>query len=229
MTYIIAEIGINHNGRLDLALDLIDAAARAGADAAKFQLFHMEHLKQYQLDEKQIAFLARACHHRGIEFLCTPFDRQAVDFLTPLVSQFKIGSGQANDPDFVAYVVSKGLPVILSTGMSDVTKIRQVLDRMLGPFSLLHCVSLYPTPPEKANLRRIDQLRYDFGCKVGYSDHTEGIDIALAAVALGAHIIEKHVTLDKTMEGPDHRASITPDELRNLVIGARNIEKALKH
>lgn len=225
---IIAEAGINHNGDMSLAKRLVDVSVEAGADAVKFQLFHIEHLKWCQLSETQIGDLAEYCKGR-IEFLCTPFDKESVDFLTPLVKSFKVGSGQAKDLDFLSYVGSKGLPVILSTGMVEVSEIRHSLTVLDVPVTLLHCVSLYPTPPEKADLGRMVHLQRNFSCPVGYSDHTEGIDIALAATALGAVIIEKHLTLDKTMDGPDHKASITPDELNALVKGVRNIQLAVNH
>ena len=226
MTYIIAEAGINHNGDMSLALKLIDAAVEAKADAVKFQLFHVERLKQYQLNEVQMRTLKSYCDGK-IEFLCTPFDRAAVDTLDKLVSTFKIGSGQANQ-DFLSYVSAKGKPMIISTGMSELSEIRHSVSDVEVPFTLLHCVSLYPTPPEKADLQRMLTMKRGFSCPIGYSDHTEGIDIALAAVALGAAVIEKHVTLDKSMQGPDHKASITPEELKALVKGVKRIEESLK-
>lgn len=226
-TFIICECGVNHNGDMSLALKLIDAAVKAKADAVKFQLFHIEKLKQYQLNEVQMRTLKSYCDQYKIEFLCTPFDKESVDFLTPLIQKFKIGSGQANDVEFLTHVNSKGKPIILSTGMSDLSDIRHSLTVVDVPVTLLHCVSLYPTPPEKADLQRMLAMKRGFSCPIGYSDHTEGIDIALAAVALGATVIEKHLTLDKSMVGPDHKASITPDELKALVNGVRNIECSL--
>ncbi len=226
MTYIIAEAGVNHNGDMSLAKRLIDAAVDAKADAVKFQLFHRESLKWCQLTEAQMGILRRYCGDR-ITFLCTPFDKEAVDFLADIVSAFKIGSGQAKDLDFLDYVAKKGKPIILSTGMMDVSEIRHSLTVMDVPVTLLHCVSLYPTPPEKADLQRFLSMKRGFALPVGYSDHTEGIDIALAAVALGAEMIEKHLTLDKTMDGPDHKASITPEELAALVSGTKRINSAL--
>lgn len=223
---IIAEIGINHNGDMNLAHRLIDAAVKAKADAVKFQLFHIERLKQYQLNEAQMKLLFNYCKECGIDFLCTPFDKEAVDALEELVPLYKIGSGQANDQSFVEYVALKGKPIILSTGMSEFSDIRHSIANVEVPVTLLHCVSLYPTPPEKANLRRMQEMMLSFSCPVGYSDHTEGIEISLAAVALGAKVIEKHITLDKSMEGPDHKASITPEELTALVVGIRKIEAA---
>ena len=224
---IIAEIGVNHNGDMSLARVLIDECVKAGADAVKFQLFHIEKYKHLQISESQVELLHYYCQDRNIEFLCTPFDIQAVDFLAGLVPIFKIGSGQSNDQDFVDHVASKGKPIILSTGMSEFSDIRNVLGNVEVPVTLLHCVSLYPTSPEKANLRRMQEMMLNFSYPIGYSDHTQGIDIALAAKALGAKIIEKHVTMDKDMDGPDHKSSITPEELGDLVRGVKSIESAL--
>ena len=235
---IIAELGINHNGDLSLARTLINAAAAAGADIAKFQNYHCEllappgdkreMLRQYQISEVQTLYLKGCCDKVGIEFCSTPFDKQAVDFLTPLVKRFKIGSGQSKDVDFVSYVASKGKPIILSTGMSDFDDIRHSLSRVKleVPLTILHCVSQYPTLPENANLVRMQKMMLNFECEVGYSDHTTGIDIALAAKALGAKVIEKHFTLDTKMEGPDHSSSITYPELKALVDGCRRIDLA---
>lgn len=233
---IIAEAGINHNGDMSLALRLINAAVEAGADSVKFQLYKSEKiappgekrdmLRQFQFHVEQMATLKRYCDDFGIEFMCTPFDVESVDELEPLVKRYKIGSGQANDIMFLDHVASKEKPIILSTGMSEFPDIRHVLGALDMPVTLLHCVSIYPTPPEKANLQRMIQMQKSFSLPIGYSDHTEGIDIALAAVALGAVMVEKHLTLDKSMPGPDHKASITPDELKALVHGARRIKSA---
>ena len=223
---IIAEIGVNHNGDMSLARELVDQCVKAGADAVKFQLFHIEKYKEFQLSEDQIGQLHDYCKDK-VKFLCTPFDNQAIDFLADLVPFFKIGSGQANNSLFVEYVACKGKPIILSTGMSDFADIRHTLRNVEVPVTLLHCVSVYPTPPEKANLRRMRSMMLNFPCPVGYSDHTQGIDIALAAKALGAVIIEKHVTLDTEMDGPDHKSSITPEQLGDLVRGVKSIEAAL--
>ena len=227
MTYVIAEAGVNHQGDMSMALRLIDAAVAATADAVKFQLFHLEQYKHLQLDAVQMRTLKSYCDQYKITFLCTPFDKEAVDDLEKLVPVYKIGSGQAKDVDFLTHVNSKGKPIILSTGMAELSDIRHSLTVVDVPVTLMHCVSLYPTPPEKADLRRMQAMMKGFALPLGYSDHTEGIDIALAAVSLGATVIEKHLTLDKSMEGPDHKASITPDELKALVKGIRNIEAAL--
>jgi N,N'-diacetyllegionaminate synthase len=238
MTYIIAEAGINHNGDISLARRLIDAAVSAKADAVKFQLYQSEllappgekreMLRQYQFHVEQMTQLAAHCFDAGIEFLCTPFDMKSADQLEPLVRRYKIGSGQSNDIEFLGHVSSKGKPMIISTGMSEFGDIRHALTAVDVPVTLLHCVSLYPTPSNKANLQRMIQMKRSFAMPIGYSDHTEGIHIALAAVALGAEVIEKHITLDKTMPGPDHKASITPDELKALIRETREIERALE-
>ena len=217
---VIAEVGVNHNGNLWEAKELLREAAHAGADAVKFQMFSAENLERPELEQYEITAwemenIAAECSKIDIEFMCTPFDKQAVDFLDPLVKTFKIGSGQAGDLDFVQYVASKGKPMIISLGMLDHKWELKV------PVSWLHCVSLYPCPPEKANLQRMVKMKLD-----GYSDHTEGIEIALAAAALGAKIIEKHITLDKTQAGPDHICSAEPDEFKALVKGIRKIELA---
>ena len=226
MTFIIAEAGINHNGDMSLALKLIDAAVEAKANAVKFQLFRIEQYKNYQLTPVQMRTLESYCQQYGIQFLCTPFDKQCVDDLENIVEMYKIGSGQSKDLDFLAYVSSKGKPIVLSTGMSEFSDIRHSLTVIDVPVTLLHCVSKYPTEAKDANLVKMLRMMETFSCPVGYSDHTEGIDISLAAVALGATVIEKHLTLDKSMEGPDHKASITPQELKDLVKGIRRIESA---
>ena len=237
MTMIIAEGGINHNGDMSLALRLVDAAVRAGADAVKFQLYQAELLapegekrellRQCQLTPVQMRTLHSYCTEKKITFLCTPFDKESADHLEKLVPFYKIGSGQGKDLDFLFHVSAKGKPMMISTGMMDFADIRHSLTVVLPEVTLMHCASLYPTPPEKADLHRMQKMMRDFAYPVGYSDHTEGIAIALAAVALGATVIEKHLTLDKSMLGPDHRASITPDELTALVKECREIELAL--
>lgn len=237
MTYIIAEAGINHNGDMSIAMRLIDEAAEAGADAVKFQLYKaelltknekkLEILRKCQLSEEQIQKLKISCAHRKIEFLCTPFDKESADFLEPLVTKYKIGSGQAGDIEFLAHVSAKGKPMIISTAGLLFKDIRKLVTAVDVPYTLLHCVSKYPTPANKAKLYRMKDMMERLGVPIGYSDHTEGIDIALAAIALGATIIEKHLTLNKEMDGPDHKASITPEELAALVRGARNIDAAL--
>ena len=227
--FIIAEAGVNHNGNMSEAYDLIRQAKTAGADAVKFQCFssalfpepQRSICKPLELNYDQLQELHGYAKHCGIMWLCTPFDRDAVDFLDPLVPAFKIGSGQARDMDFVGYVAGKGKPMILSTGM--MKDYRSLPESIKGEFAILHCVSRYPTPPEMADLTRMNEWRCD-----GYSDHTKGIEITVAAVALGARIIEKHITLDRTQAGPDHTSSAEPRQFADMVRMIRNVEKAIK-
>jgi N,N'-diacetyllegionaminate synthase len=255
--FVVAEAGVNHNGDLELARRLIDAAQAAGADAVKFQTFRSEALVSrhapkaaYQRattgdDQSQAEMLAHLeltleqhvelrdhCAKRGIVFFSTPFDEPSVEALAELgVALFKVPSGEIINLPLLARIASKGKPLIVSTGMSTLEEVAAAVDaiRAAGdpPVALLHCVSAYPAPVEEMNLRAMETLRDRFGCPVGLSDHTLGIAVALGAVARGAAIVEKHVTLDKTLPGPDHRASLEPDELAELVRGIRTIEAAL--
>lgn len=255
--FVIAEAGVNHNGDLQMARALIDVAVEAGADAVKFQTFRAELLAtadapkaEYQLQatgdsESQLAMLRRLelsagapselqsyCNERGIIFLSTPFDEEAVDLLDELgVPAFKISSGDVTNSPLLEYVASKGKPVILSTGMSELSELIEAVSvlNIAGCENpvLLHCVSNYPAEPAEVNLRAMQTMRSAFDVPVGFSDHTEGIDVSLAAVALGACVIEKHFTLDRTLPGPDHRASLEPAELRALVRSIRRVETAL--
>ena len=255
--FVVAEAGVNHNGDLKIARALIDVAVEAGADAEKFQTFRADHLvtpdapkAEYQLKttndaESQFEMLRRLelsadahrelqsyCHARGIIFLSTPFDEEAVDLLDELgVPAFKISSGDLTNSPLLEHVASKGKPVILSTGMSELSELIEAVSVLNtagceNPL-LLHCVSNYPAQPAEVNLRAMQTMRSAFDVPVGFSDHTEGIDVALAAVALGACVIEKHFTLDRTLPGPDHRASLEPAELRELVRSIRRVESAL--
>lgn len=255
--FVIAEAGVNHNGDLKMAQALIDVAAAAGADAVKFQTFRADLLAtanapkaEYQLQttgdaESQFEMLRRLelsadahrelqsyCHERGVIFLSTPFDEEAVDLLDELgVPAFKISSGDLTNSPLLEYVASKGKPVILSTGMSELSELIEAVSVLNtagceNPV-LLHCVSNYPAGASEVNLRAMQTMRSAFDVPVGFSDHTEGIDVALAAVALGACVIEKHFTLDRTLPGPDHRASLEPAELRELVQSIRRVEAAL--
>lgn len=256
---IVAEAGVNHNGRLELARELIDAAAAAGADAVKFQTFRAESLAipkapkaDYQLwttgdSESQVEMLRRLqlpldvypdllarCREKGVLFMSSPFDEESADFLDSLkMSLFKIPSGELTNLAFLAHVARKGKPLIISTGMSTLEEVAAAVNTVVhegsGQIILLHCVSRYPADPEDANLRAMATLAKAFGVPVGYSDHTLGITVPLAAVALGACVIEKHFTLDRTLPGPDHQASAEPDELASLVRGIRSVEKALGH
>ena len=255
--FVIAEAGVNHNGDLVLARKLIAAAAAAGADAVKFQTFRAEQvaaasapLAAYQkanvtAADSQLELLRRlelppaahdelqaVAHDHNLVFLSTPFDEGSVDLLDSLhVPAFKVPSGEVTNWPLLQHVAGKGKPVILSTGMSDLEEVAAAVDvlRRSGCTELvvLHCVSNYPANPSDVNLRAMAAIRKRCGVPVGYSDHTPGIEVALAAVALGACIIEKHFTLDRGLPGPDHRASLEPGELRALVAGIRTVECAL--
>lgn len=234
MTFIIAEAGCNHNGRWETGLDLIDAAKAAGADAVKFQMFNSQRLwgddriKHLELSEDALKAMRAHCREVGIEFICTPFGVPEVEFLTPLVKRWKVASGCLERFDLLAAVRSTGLPVILSTGMADMDRIQGAVEALGAP-TLLHCTSAYPCPVSEVNLSAMDALRSRWGasCKVGYSDHTGGIIIALAAVARGAEVLEKHLTLDRGQEGPDHKSSIEPKEFRIMVEAIRTIEQVI--
>jgi N,N'-diacetyllegionaminate synthase len=255
--FVIAEAGVNHNGNLDLARRLVDVAADAGADAVKFQSFRAETLASrsapkadYQIaatgsSESQFEMLKRLelsndAHHvlmahcaaRNILFLSTPFDEERADFLKSLgVPAFKISSGEITNLPFLAHVATKKKPILLSTGMSDLTEVGIAVETIRGAgggeLALLHCLTNYPADPAEANLRAMRTMADAFALPVGYSDHTPGIEVALAAVALGARLIEKHFTLDRALPGPDHAASLEPDELKALVLGVRTVESAL--
>lgn len=255
--YVIAEAGVNHNGSLELALQLVEAAAAAGADAVKFQTFSAARLataaapkaacQQQTTDpaESQRDMLASlelgrdahvlvrdACRDLGVAFLSTPFDEESADFLEELgVAAFKVPSGELTNLPFLSHVASKGRPLLVSTGMADLgeveTAVRTIECAGNRRFVLLHCVSEYPAAPSRANLRAIDTLAQAFGVPVGYSDHTPGLTTALAAVARGACVLEKHFTLDRGMTGPDHAASLEPHELAELVREVRSVESSL--
>jgi N-acetylneuraminate synthase len=255
--FVIAEAGVNHNGDPALARALIDAAADSAADAVKFQTFRTAALTSrtapkaaYQIEatgagESQSEMLVRLelstetlrtlqahAAARGIVFFSTPFDEASADTLGALgVPMFKIPSGEITNLPLLRHIAAKGKPIILSTGMSTVDEVAQALaaigDVADVPVAILHCVSAYPAPVGEVNLRAMDALRDRFGRPVGLSDHTLGVEIALAAVARGAAIVEKHLTLDKNLPGPDHRASLEPVEMTALVRGIRNIEAAL--
>lgn len=255
--FVIAEAGVNHNGDLKLAKQLVDAAVAAGADAVKFQTFHAEDLvvpnapkAQYQLlgtdrRESQYAMLKRLelsvkvhqelqeyAERCGIIFLSTPFDNDSIDFLAQLgVPLFKLASGELTNYFLLDHVASKGKPVILSTGMAFLEEVGDAIQVLQGggctEIILLHCTTNYPTLPIDCNLRAMVTLGEAFGLTVGYSDHSEGTEIPLAAVALGAHVLEKHLTLDRTLPGPDHQASLDPAGFAALVRGVRVVEASL--
>jgi N-acetylneuraminate synthase/N,N'-diacetyllegionaminate synthase len=251
--FVIAEAGVNHNGDLQMARDLVRIAARAGADAIKFQTFSADRLvtasapkAEYQVarsgaDESQHDMLKRLelsaedhrrlmadCEKDGILFLSSAFDQTSADLLEELgVVAYKVPSGEITNLPYLEHLAKKGRPLIVSTGMSTMEEIGRALETIGGvPVVLLHCTSLYPSPPEAANLRAMDSMRETFQVPVGYSDHTDGIWISLAAVALGADMIEKHLTIDRDLPGPDHAASLDPAGFRSLVEGVREVETA---
>jgi N-acetylneuraminate synthase len=255
--YVIAEIGVNHNGSVELAKELIDVAASAGADAVKFQTFSADDLvtsgarkAEYQsrntgddgtqhamlaaleLSETDFQELMSYCAEQPIDFLSTPFGPAQADMLERLgVSAFKVSSGDLTFHSFLAHLGAKGRPIILSTGMATLAEVEQALRTIdesgSAPVALLHCVSDYPADPGASNLRAMHTMVKAFGRPVGWSDHTLGTAVGFAAVALGARIIEKHITLDAGMEGPDHAASMEPVQFEEFVAGIRAIGGAL--
>ena len=283
--YVIAEAGVNHNGRMDLAYKLIDLAVEAGADAVKFQTFVTDRLvtktakkADYQINsgdagESQYAMLKRLeftksqfsdlqdyCHAREIDFLSTAFDTESLDFLCRdlKLARLKIPSGELTNAPFVLEHARTGRDLIVSTGMADIDEIKAALsviafgylykngeadptmlnfeeayssskgqELLSKKVTLLHCTTEYPTPLEEVNLRSIDSMRQLFGLEVGYSDHTKGLTVPVAAVAMGATVIEKHFTLDCSMEGPDHSASLGPNDLKAMMAAIRDTELAL--
>jgi N,N'-diacetyllegionaminate synthase len=258
-TLIIAEAGVNHNGSIELAFELIDAARDAGADVVKFQTFKAENLvtrsaakANYQLgttDSKETQFemikklelsddihlkLISRCKDKGIRFSSTGFDASSVNLLVELGVDFlKVPSGEITNLPYLRHVGSKGLPIILSTGMSTMQEVASALEILekagagRSNVTVLHCNTQYPTPLEDVNLRAMLSMQKELRVKVGYSDHTLGIEVPIASVSMGATVIEKHFTLDRTMDGPDHAASLEPSELKQMVVSIRNIEKAM--
>ena len=257
---IIAEAGVNHNGSLDLAKQLIDKAVEAGVDIIKFQTFKSEKLvsktarqAEYQQrnigkeDEGQLAMLKKLelsqqdheeligyCQEKGIRFFSTAFDMDSIDYLHSLnMNLWKIPSGEITNYPYLRKIAQYQEPVILSTGMCELEDIEAALNVLLEfgvkkeNITILHCNTEYPTPFADVNLKAMLEIGEKFGVQIGYSDHTKGIEVPVAAVALGAIVIEKHFTLDKSMEGPDHKASLEPDELKAMVSAIRNIEQAL--
>jgi N-acetylneuraminate synthase len=256
-TFVIAEAGVNHNGDMVLARALIDAAVAARADAVKFQTFvvdrlvtrtaataeYQQHafggeLSQYEmlarleLSAADHGMLVTHCADRGIEFMSTPFDPESARFLKRLgVRRIKISSGDVTNLPMLAVVGALGLPVILSTGMADLDEVADAVATLreagVPDLALLQCISNYPADPALTNLRVMDTFARTFGTPVGLSDHSTGTAVAIAAVARGAAYIEKHFTLDRALPGPDHQASLLPDELRTLVAAVRDVESAL--
>jgi N-acetylneuraminate synthase/N,N'-diacetyllegionaminate synthase len=254
--FIIAEAGVNHNGSIELAKKLIDAAKDAGADAVKFQTFKAENIvvknaekaeyqkettgegsqydmiKKLELTEEDFEELANYAKKKDILFLSSPFDKESVDLLYGLdVPVFKVGSGEITNFPLLKHIAKKEKPIILSTGISTLGEVEEALNVIrsegVEDVILLHCVSNYPARIEDVNLRAMGTLKQAFKIPVGFSDHTLGITVPIAAVALGACVIEKHFTLDRSLPGPDHKASLEPDELREMVKSIRDVGKAL--
>ena len=240
--FIIAEAGSNHNGSLEQAKELIDVAVESKADAVKFQLFKAERLsadKKTQEILKNLEFrrdwlkeLDEYAKRKDIMFLATPFDTEAVELLDRInTPAFKIASGDLTNLPLIKYIAEKGKPIILSVGLGSLDEIRAALDVIYSTgnenVALLHCVASYPTKPEDVNLNVIKTLKQKFQVPVGFSDHTMEVSVPIGAVALGANIIEKHFTLDRKMEGPDHPYALEPEELETMVKGIRDIEIAL--
>ncbi len=280
--FVIAEAGVNHNGSLDLAFQLIDAAKDAGADAVKFQTFttagvvvkgaskaayqvkatgadesQYEMIRKLELDRPQHEKLVLRCKQKNILFLSTPFDLPSLALLLDLgVPRLKLPSGEITNPRLLKKSASSGLPIILSTGMSTLGEVEAALGILASGYleasgkslppaeallaaegqaalaskvTLLHCTTEYPAPYADVNLRAMETLRQAFGLPVGYSDHTPDIFVCIGAVALGASVVEKHFTMDRTLPGPDHAASLEPGQLGQLVAGVRAMEAALGH
>lgn len=255
--FIIAEAGVNHNGNMNIAKKLIDAASEAGADAVKFQTFKAENLvcknaekaayqlettdksesqydmlRKLELTREQHIELIEYCKTRHIMFLSTPFDIESLSMLVELgVSMIKIPSGEITNLPYLWAVAKQKKKVILSTGMSDLEEVKDAVkalrDNGTEDIVVLHCNTQYPTPMEDVNLKAMVTMKDELEIPIGYSDHTQGIEVPIAAVAMGATVIEKHFTLDKSMDGPDHKASLEPNELKCMVRSIRNIEKAL--
>lgn len=255
--FIIAEAGVNHNGSLEIAKKLIDSAVDAGADAVKFQTFKTENivcknagkaeyqknttdaaenqfdmLKKLELTEEMHEEIMQYCEKSGIQFLSTPFDLDSIDYLEGLgITMMKVPSGEITNYPYLKKIGQTKKPVIISTGMSELEEVEAAIkvlrDNGSEEITVLHCNTEYPTPYKDVNLKAILSLKEKLNLKVGYSDHTLGIEIPIAAVAIGAEVVEKHFTLDKKMEGPDHKASLEPHELKAMVQAIRNVEHAL--
>ena len=232
--FVIAEAWVNHNGDFKTALDLVSAAKTAGADAVKFQMFSSQRLwgddriKHLELSKDQFTDIAAFCRYINIEFMCTPFGVEELEFLTPLLKRVKIASGCITRAPLLEAVSATGLPVIMSTGMSTMYEIVMAVHEYLQrEVTLLHCTSSYPCRLEDVNLKVMKELGDRSSCPVGLSDHTSGITVPIAAVALGAVMIEKHLTLDRNQEGPDHKSSITPKEFKGMRMAIIEVEAAL--
>ena len=255
--YIIAEAGVNHNGRLDLALKLCDAAKEAGVDAVKFQTWktekivtksaakaayqeentgcdqsQFEMLKELELSYSDFEKINDYCKKIGVQFLSTPDEEESLDFLCSMNLPFvKIGSGEVTNIPYLRVIGSKHQKIVISTGMSTLADVEKAYNTLMESgakeVAMLHCTTNYPCPYEEVNLQAMQTMKAAFKCQVGYSDHTMGIEVPIAAVAMGAEIIEKHFTLDRTMDGPDHQASLEPQELKQMVKSIRNIEQSM--
>jgi N,N'-diacetyllegionaminate synthase len=264
-TFIIAEAGVNHNGSEEKAIELVDVAARCGADAVKFQSFSAEKLviqgakkaeyqrretgngdqyamlKTLEMSESMHRRIADRCAEVGIEFMSTPFDEDAADFLLSLgMRRIKIPSGEITNEPFLKFLAGKNVPLIISTGMASMEevlhavsiisftrKINGFLEPLSEMLTVLHCTSNYPAKCNDVNLRAMQSIAAETALPVGYSDHTLGVAVSIAAVAMGATVIEKHFTLDRSMPGPDHKASLSTDQLCSLIIQIRDVESAL--
>lgn len=253
---IIAEAGVNHNGDINLAKKMVDAASEAGADAIKFQTFktqylvvqtakkakyqilntgnnssQFEMLRELELDQSSFKELFQYCIGKNIKFISSPFDLESVDFLNAIgLDTFKIPSGEITNYLYLKKIATLNRKIILSTGMATVDEIKEALDILkenTENIILLHCTSAYPASMQEVNLKAMCTMKQIFHKEVGYSDHTLGIEVAVAAVALGACVIEKHFTLDRYLPGPDHTMSLEPNEFKKLVESIRNIEQAL--
>ena len=244
--FVIAEVGINHEGDYDKAIQMVDAAAAAGADCVKFQCHITEKemiptdilpgnspdrlydiIKRCELTENEERMVQAYCGEKGIMYLCTPFSREASDRLDDMgVSAFKIGSGECNNLPLIEHIARKGKPILLSTGMNDLKSVKQTvgaIQKYGTPLLVNHCTSMYPTPYEHVRLGAIAQMKESLQVPIGFSDHSMGIYTCLGAVALGACALEKHFTLTRDWPGPDIPISLEPDELSELVVGARAV------
>ena len=254
-SFIIAEAGVNHNGSIEMAKKLVNAAKEAGADAVKFQTFKTKNLvtknakkaeyqiknsgeesqyemiKKLELSDSEFQEIAKYAESKGIIFLSSPFDIESVDLLDEMnIPAFKIASGEITNFPLLKHIAKKHRPVILSTGMSTIGEVEEALnliEKYNDDIILMHCLTNYPAKKEDANLNVIKTLEYTFKRHVGFSDHTSGIEMSVAAVALGSCVIEKHFTIDKNLPGPDHKASLEPQELSEMVKAVRNVEKGL--
>ena len=257
-TLIIAEAGVNHNGDINIAKKLVDAAADAGVDYVKFQTFKADKLvnkdakqadyqientgvvesqyqmlKKLELTDENHHILIDYCDKKGVKFLSTAFDFESIEFLKDKLDFYKIPSGEITNLPYLIKVAKLKLPIVMSTGMANMQEVKEALAVLIAhginkkDVTILHCNTEYPTPMKDVNLLAMKTIEKELGVKIGYSDHTLGIEIPIAAVTLGATVIEKHFTIDKTMEGPDHKASLEPNELKAMVIGIRAIELAM--